>query len=129
MKQRIRIGIRYRLFIAFLAAACCLVIGMFLTTWVSFERGVLRLVHQEEKERLASLARILESAYGDVGTWGFLNYPGTSWMKMVASSRPAPPPRNPEHQPPTEPPNDHAFPPDRLPPPLCPKGGNSSNCG
>ena len=122
MKQRIRIGIRYRLFIAFLTAACCLVIGMFLTTWVSFERGVLRLVHQEEKERLASLARILESAYGDVGTWGFLNYPGTSWMKMVASSRPAPPPRNPEHQPPTEPPIDHAFPPDRLPPPPLPKG-------
>lgn len=118
MKQRIRIGIRYRLFIAFLTAACCLVIGMFLTTRVSFERGVLRLVHQEEKERLADLARSLERGYDQAGNWGFLTSPATSWVKMVASSRPAPPSRIPDHQPPGEPPSPHLFPPDHIPPPL-----------
>ncbi len=85
------LGIRYRLFLAFLAAACCVVISMFVVTRVSFERGMFRYVNLVEKERLQTLARTLEQTYGETKHWDFLEQSPTSWMELVTGSRPEPP--------------------------------------
>ena len=56
MRYSLRLGIRYRLFIAFFAATCCVILSMVLITRISFERGAFRYVHGVEKERLQELA-------------------------------------------------------------------------
>jgi len=88
MSRRIRIGIRYRLFLAFLVATCCVVVSMFVVTRVSFERGVFRYVNHVEKERLETLARILEQVYREQQQWETLRESSALWMDLVASSRP-----------------------------------------
>jgi two-component system sensor histidine kinase BaeS len=94
MKTKLIIGIRYRLFFAFLAAACCVVVSMFIVTRVSFERGVFRYVNLVAKERLETLARTLEQVYGEKKQWTFLEEPSTSWSELVESSIP----RHPHHR-------------------------------
>lgn len=86
-KKRI-LGIRYRLFFAFLAATCCVVITMFMVTRMSFERGVFRYVNQLEKKRLDSLSQSLEQGYKVNATWDFLVAAPDIWMELVAGSRP-----------------------------------------
>ena len=93
MKTAPAVGIRYRLFFAFLATACCVVISMFIVTRVSFERGVFRYVNRVEKEWLVILARVLEEKYAAHG-WAFLKHSPNSWLDLVESSMPEPPHRN-----------------------------------
>ena len=50
MDKKLNIGIRYRLFFAFLITACCVIASMFVVTKVSFDRGVFRYVNRIEKE-------------------------------------------------------------------------------
>lgn len=88
MKKKLIIGIRYRLFFAFLAAACCVVVSMFILTRVMFERGVFRYVNLVEKERLETLARALEQAYSEKKQWTFLGDASTSWSELLESSIP-----------------------------------------
>lgn len=88
MKKKLTIGIRYRLFFAFLAAACCVIVSMFVITRMSFERGAFRYVHSVEKEQLEVLAQTLEQYYADKGQWTFLQETPTTWMELVAGSRP-----------------------------------------
>jgi two-component system sensor histidine kinase BaeS len=88
MKKQRTIGIRYRLFFAFLIAACCVVISMFVVTQVSFDRGIFRYVNVIEKERLKILARALEQAYGEKKQWAFLEHSPVVWMDLVVGSRP-----------------------------------------
>lgn len=94
MRPPLTIGIRYRLFLAFLAATCCVVVSMFLVTRFSFERGTLRYVKLVEKERLEILARSLEQAYAVTGRWDFLGSSPAAWMELVVGSRPHPPPHH-----------------------------------
>ena len=91
MRRPLTLGIRYRLFLAFLAATCCVVVSMFLVTRFSFERGTLRYVKLIEKERLETLARSLEQAYAENGQWDFLGSSPAAWMELVVASRPLPP--------------------------------------
>jgi len=91
MKKKFAVGIRYRLFLAFLVAACCVIVSMFVVTKMSFERGVFRYVHEVEKERLEELAHTLEQLYADKGQWGFLDEAPTTWMELVAGSKPVRP--------------------------------------
>jgi two-component system sensor histidine kinase BaeS len=88
MKTPLTLGIRYRLFFAFLAAACCVIVSMFVVTRISFERGAFRYVHLVEKERLELLARTLEQFYAEKKQWNFLEQEPTTWMELVAGSRP-----------------------------------------
>lgn len=88
MSKKMKIGIRYRLFFAFLATACGVIISMFIVIRLSFERGVFSYVNQVEKERLEILARTLEEVYGKQGGWAFLGQSPTSWLEVVAGSRP-----------------------------------------
>ena len=97
MKTKLKIGIRYRLFFAFLATACCVIVSMFFITRLSFERGVFRYVNRIEKARLATLARTLEQEYGRARGWAFLQQPYTAWMEVVEASLPERP-RHGEHR-------------------------------
>lgn len=86
MNNKWALGIRYRLFLAFLAAACCVIVSMFVVTRISFERGAFRYVNEVEKERLQQLAQTLEQLYADKGQWSFLKESPTTWLELVAGS-------------------------------------------
>ncbi|MDD2465946.1 MAG: ATP-binding protein [Desulfobulbus sp.] len=83
MRFSLHLGIRYRLFFAFFAAICCVIISMFVITRVSFERGAFRYIHAVEKERLQGLAQSLQNLYALNGSWGFLQEDATSWVVLV----------------------------------------------
>ncbi|MGE4559236.1 MAG: ATP-binding protein [Desulfobulbus sp.] len=82
----LRLGIRYRLFFAFFAATCCVIISMFLITRISFERGAFRYIQGVEKERLQKLAESLQSLYAAKGNWDFLKEEATSWAVLVSGT-------------------------------------------
>ena len=88
MQKKYTLGIRYRLFFAFLAATCCVVVSMFIITRLSFERGVFRYVNQLEQKRLQTLGQSLEQVYATNGTWDFLAASPDIWIELVAGSRP-----------------------------------------
>lgn len=104
------LGIRYRLFFAFLVTACCVIISMFVVTRISFERGAFRYVHGVEKERLEQLAQILTQLYTENSGWSFLERSPTSWKELVADIREAIPFTPRSHHgdgPPDDDPPDH----------------------
>lgn len=119
MSHTLRLGIRYRLFFAFLVTACCAIISMFVVTRISFERGAFRYIHGVEKERLDQLAQVLTGLYAENSGWGFLERSPTLWKELVADIREAipftPRPRHGDESPEDDPP------PLGEPPP--PKGG------
>lgn len=87
MRFSLCLGIRYRLFFAFLAATCCVIVSMFVITRMSFERGAFRYVQGVEKERLQELAQRLQNFYVATGDWGFLTEKATSWPVLVDGTR------------------------------------------
>lgn len=91
MTFKLRLGIRYRLFFAFLVTACCVIISMFVITRISFERGAFRYLHGVEKERLEQLAQVLTTLYSENSGWGFLERSPTLWKELVADVREAVP--------------------------------------
>lgn len=120
MPLKLRLGIRYRLFFAFLVTACCVIVSMFVITRISFERGAFRYLHGVEKERLDQLAQVLTTLYTENSGWGFLERSPTRWKELIADVREAVP-----FQP--RPPHDDQTPDDGSPtlgePPPPPKGG------
>lgn len=89
MTLKLRLGIRYRLFFAFLVTACCVIVSMFVITRISFERGAFRYLHGVEKERLEQLAQVLTTLYSQNSGWGFLERSPTLWQELVADVREA----------------------------------------
>ncbi|WP_305042317.1 ATP-binding protein [Geoalkalibacter sp.] len=67
-----KIGIKYRVFLAMLAATAAVVLCMWLIMQWSINRGFLRYVNTLDQERLATLAGALEQAYAEQGGWDFL---------------------------------------------------------
>ncbi|ABA87621.1 sensor histidine kinase [Syntrophotalea carbinolica DSM 2380] len=82
-----KLSIKHRLFLAFLAAAGLVVASMFFITKFSFERSLLRYVNTTEQERLVRLEAMLETAYQDHGNWDFLRNNRRLWMHMLLSCR------------------------------------------
>nr|WP_321467319.1 ATP-binding protein [uncultured Desulfobulbus sp.] len=99
MRLSLRLGIRYRLFIAFFAATCCVIISMFVITRISFERGAFRYIKGIEKERLEELARNLEELYAVKGNWSFLQDEATSWSILVNDAEDSRPRGDHHHRP------------------------------
>lgn len=90
MKKRIQLGIRYRVLLIVLAVNILVVAGMFIATRLSFEWGIFRYAFAHEKERLASLAMILEERYAAKGNWHFL-FEGEDVLENLSlSTRPGP---------------------------------------
>ena len=82
-----KIKIKYRLFLAMLAATGAVVICMFLIMQWSIARGFLSYVNTMEKERFEKLADVLEQSYSAKGSWEFLRDDPSAWFKLVAATR------------------------------------------
>ena len=83
-----KIKIKYRLFLAMLAATGAVVICMFLIMQWSIGRGFLSYVNTIEQERFGRLAVALEQSYRAEGNWEFLQGDPSAWYKMVAATLP-----------------------------------------
>ena len=83
-----KIMIKYRLFLAMLAATGGVVICMFLIMQWSIDRGFLSYVNTIDKERLDKLAEVLEQSYSDRQGWDFLRDDPAAWARLVASTHP-----------------------------------------
>jgi len=83
-----KIMIKYRLFLAMLAATGAVVICMFLIMQWSIGRGFLAYVNTIEQERFERLAEVLEQSYSARGDWDFLRDNPSAWFRLVASTLP-----------------------------------------
>ena len=84
----LKIGIRYRLFLAMLAATVVVVGCMYLIVQWSFNRGFLQYVNTLEEERLESLAGELQQAYAREGGWDFLRRDPAAWLRLMVGTLP-----------------------------------------
>jgi two-component system sensor histidine kinase BaeS len=116
-----KIRIKHRLYLAFLAATGLVVLSMFLITKFSFERSLLRYINTTEQERLLRLETLLMEAYRQHDGWDFLRDNRNLWRYLLISSRhegpgqPTPPYKG-KMGPLDGPPN--MPPPDGPPPPM-----------
>ena len=83
-----KIMIKYRLFLAMLAATGAVVICMFLIMQWSIGRGFLAYVNTIERERFGKLAEVLEQSYTVQGSWEFLREDPSAWFRIVGSTLP-----------------------------------------
>ncbi len=83
-----KIGIKYRLFLAFLLATCTLVACMFLVMKMSFDRGFLGYINNLEQARIERLAENLQTAYAGHGSWDFLLNNPAAWFRLLAETLP-----------------------------------------
>jgi two-component system, OmpR family, sensor histidine kinase BaeS len=84
----LRLKIKYRLFLAMLAATGAVVICMFVIMQWSIGRGFLAYINTMEKERFTRLAEVLEQSYSARGGWDFLNEDPASWPRLLAATAP-----------------------------------------
>ena len=80
--------IKYRLFLAMLAATGAVVICMFLIMQWSIGRGFLSYVNTIEKERFEKLSEVLDQSYVSHGGWEFLREDPSAWFRMMAATLP-----------------------------------------
>ena len=83
-----KIMIKYKLFLAMLAATGAVVICMFLIMQWSIGRGFLTYVNTMEKERFERLAEVLEQSYTARGGWEYLRDNPSDWYRIVATVLP-----------------------------------------
>jgi len=83
-----KLMIKYRLFLALLAATGAVVICMFLIMQWSIGRGFLAYVNTIEKERVEKLAQVLEQSYATQGSWDFLREDPVQWFALIDSTLP-----------------------------------------
>ncbi|HJV66741.1 MAG TPA: ATP-binding protein [Geomonas sp.] len=83
-----KIKIKYKLFVAMLAATGAVVICMFLIVQWSLGRGFLAYINTIEKERFGKLAEVLEQTYTSRGSWQFLDKEPDAWPRLMAMTLP-----------------------------------------
>ena len=81
-----RVMIKYRLFLAMLAATAAVVVSMYLIMQWSFSQGFLTYINRVETERLDRLAELLEDSYHKQGNWGSLQRDPTAWQMLLTES-------------------------------------------
>jgi two-component system, OmpR family, sensor histidine kinase BaeS len=81
-----KISIKYRLFLAMLAATALVVVCMFLILQWSVDRGFLRYVNTIEEARLEQLAGDIERAYAEHGSWEFLKDNRPRMARLLAGT-------------------------------------------
>jgi len=84
----IRFNIKYRIFMAMLAATAAVVLCMFLIVQWSLTRGFLQYVNTLEQERLDNLAGELVQEYAGQGSWDFLRDEPVSWLRLMIRTLP-----------------------------------------
>jgi len=83
-----KLSIRYRIFLAMLAATAVVVLSMFLIAQWSFNRGFLQYVNTLEMERLETLAQELVQEYANQGNWNFLRDEPVNWLRLMIRTLP-----------------------------------------
>ena len=83
-----RTGIKYRLFVALLAATGLVAVGIMLIMQWSIDRGFLQYVNTLEQERLERLAIELEQAYAEQQSWDFLRNDSVNLRRLVIRTLP-----------------------------------------
>ena len=132
-----RPGLTAKLFLAMLAIAVFVVLAMGIAARVSFDRGFLGYLSEQETARMQSVASSLEAAYHEHGSWEFLRDNPRAWFEVMRPDDPpdesfpgnfdhpplgdAPPPpgddgRPPPNQGPPPPPGNDGGPPPGAPP-------------
>jgi two-component system sensor histidine kinase BaeS len=118
-----RPGLTAKLFLAMLAVAVFGVVAMGVAARLSFNRGFLGYLTEQETERMQSVASSLATVYREHGSWDFLRNNPHAWMQVMRQGHFAgmPLPRNlADMEPPDQPPRD--APDDRPPPDAMPPG-------
>jgi two-component system, OmpR family, sensor histidine kinase BaeS len=119
-----RPGLTAKLFLAMLAVAVFAVLAMGVAARVSFDRGFLGYLSQQETARMQNVATSLATAYKEHGSWQFLRDNPRAWFEVMRSigapgpfgdHDPGAPGNGPDHGP------DHGF---DMPPPDQPPPGN-----
>jgi two-component system, OmpR family, sensor histidine kinase BaeS len=87
-----RLGLTAKLFIAMLAVAVFAVLAMGVAARLSFDRGFLGYLTEQETARLDSVAASLTAAYREHGSWQFLRETPGPWFEVM---RPYGPPIGP----------------------------------
>lgn len=94
-----KLGIRYRLFLAILLAAGLAVVSMVVVMQWSLDRGFLHYIKNIEKSAQEHLVVKLEQFYSREGSWSYLQQKPAAWRQMVEASLPergpGPPPDGP----------------------------------
>ena len=83
-----KIMIKYRLFLAMLAATGAVVVCMFLIMQWSIGRGFLSYVNTIEKDRFSKLSEVLERSYNSRKSWDFLRQDSSAWFGQLAATLP-----------------------------------------
>ena len=141
-----RPGLTVKLFLAMLAVAVFAVVAMGVAARLSFNRGFLGYLTEQETERMQSVASSLATSYREHGSWDFLRNNPHAWMDIMRQGHFAgmplprnlvdlgppdrPPPDAPGDQPPPgqSPPGNDRPPPDRQgPPPMLGRMGGVSS--
>jgi two-component system sensor histidine kinase BaeS len=80
---RLRLGITSKLFLSILL--CCAVIALAMTgaVSISFSRGFLGYLNEQEAQRIASLRPTLTKAYLEHGSWNFLRDQPREWFMLL----------------------------------------------
>ena len=83
-----KIMIKYRLFLAMLAATGAVVVCMFLIMQWSIGRGFLSYVNTIEQDRFGKLSELLEQSYSSRGGWDFVRRDPSAWPELLVASLP-----------------------------------------
>ncbi|UFS71019.1 ATP-binding protein [Geomonas sp. RF6] len=81
-----KIMIKYRLFLAILAATTAVVVSMYLIMQWSFSQGFLSYINKVEAERLDKLAELLEDSFQKQGNWSTLERDPGAWQLLLTES-------------------------------------------
>lgn len=84
----VKLKIKYRLFLAILAATGAVVISMFIIIQWSIGRGFLRYVNTIEQTRMELLAGELEDAFATHGNWNFLRDNPRQFVRLMVQTLP-----------------------------------------
>jgi two-component system, OmpR family, sensor histidine kinase BaeS len=129
-----RPGLTAKLFLAMLAVAVFAVLAMGIAARLSFDRGFLGYLSQQESARMQTVVSSLAGAYKEHGSWQFLRDNPRAWFEVMRSiGAPGPfgdhdpgapgfdvPPPGQDNPPPPDqpPPGNPPAPPDGQPPPF-----------
>jgi two-component system, OmpR family, sensor histidine kinase BaeS len=81
-----RPGLTAKLFLAMLAVAVFAVAAMGIAARLSFDRGFLGYLSEQESERMQSVAASLTSAYREHGSWQFIRDNPRAWFAVMRPS-------------------------------------------
>ncbi|MBE1162184.1 sensor histidine kinase efflux regulator BaeS [Dyella acidiphila] len=124
-----RPGLTAKLFLAMLAVAVFAVLAMGVAARLSFDRGFLGYLSEQESARMQSVASSLGAAYKEHGSWQFLRDNPRAWFELMrafgapgpfGNHEPGPPRGGPGSDFDMPPPDNGGEPPPGNPPPLPP---------